>query len=125
MSDPKPPAWLKPMNKVMMGMQKLGIVAGPVRVLTVPGRKSGEPRSTPATPFTLHDSLYVVGGYPHIPARTGCSTPVPLARELSQAAASQSESPSSSSPQNKHGRCCARFPTKYREALGSINARGW
>ena len=64
MSDPKPPAWLKPMNKVMMAMQKLGIVAGPVRVLTVPGRKSGEPRSTPATPFTLNNDLYVVGGYP-------------------------------------------------------------
>jgi len=30
----------------------------------VPGRKSGEPRSTPATPFTLDDTLYVVGGYP-------------------------------------------------------------
>jgi len=63
MSDPKPPVWLKPMNKVMMAMQKAGIVAGPVRVLTVPGRKSGEPRSTPATPFTLDASLYVVGGY--------------------------------------------------------------
>ena len=64
MSDPTPPPWLKPMNKVMMAVQKLGIVAGPVRVLTVPGRKSGEPRSTPATPFTLHDGLDVVGGYP-------------------------------------------------------------
>jgi deazaflavin-dependent oxidoreductase (nitroreductase family) len=64
MSDPKPPAWLKRMNKAVMAMQNLGIVTGPVRVLTVPGRKSGEPRSTPATPFTLHDSLYVVGGYP-------------------------------------------------------------
>ncbi len=64
MSDPKPPVWLKPMNKVMMAIQKLGVVAGPVRVLTVPGRKSGKPRSTPATPFTLDGSLYVVGGYP-------------------------------------------------------------
>jgi deazaflavin-dependent oxidoreductase (nitroreductase family) len=64
MSDPTPPAWLKPMNKIMMAVQKLGIVAGPVRVLTVPGRKSGAPRSTPATPFTLDDRLYVVGGYP-------------------------------------------------------------
>ena len=63
MTDPKPPAWLKPMNKVMMEMQKLGIVAGPVRVLTVPGRKSGQPRSTPVTPFVLHESRYVVG-YP-------------------------------------------------------------
>jgi deazaflavin-dependent oxidoreductase (nitroreductase family) len=64
MSDPTPPPWLKPMNRVMMAVQKLGIVAGPVRVLTVPGRKSGQPRSTPATPFTFGDGLYVVGGYP-------------------------------------------------------------
>lgn len=64
MPDPRPPAWLKPMNKLMMAVQKVGIAPGPVRVLTVPGRKSGEPRSTPATPFTLHDGLYVVGGFP-------------------------------------------------------------
>jgi deazaflavin-dependent oxidoreductase (nitroreductase family) len=61
MPDLKQPAWLKPMNKVMVAVQKLGIVAGPVRVLTVPGRKSGQPRSTPVTPFTFHDGLYVVG----------------------------------------------------------------
>ena len=65
MSDPKPPPWLKQMNKVMMAIQKAGIVPGPVRVLTVPGRKSGKPRSTPATPFTLHDDLYVVSGFPN------------------------------------------------------------
>ena len=47
-----------------MAVQNLGIATGPVRVLTVPGRKSGEPRSTPATPFALDDGLYVVGGYP-------------------------------------------------------------
>ncbi|OBA72077.1 deazaflavin-dependent nitroreductase [Mycobacterium sp. 1554424.7] len=61
MTDFQPPAWLKTMNKVMMQLQKLGIVAGPVRVLTVPGRKSGQPRSTPVTPFTLHDGRYLVG----------------------------------------------------------------
>lgn len=65
MADPKPPAWLKRMNKVVMAIQKVGIVPGPIRVLTVPGRKSGKPRSTPATPFMLHDDLYVVGGFPN------------------------------------------------------------
>jgi deazaflavin-dependent oxidoreductase (nitroreductase family) len=64
MSDPKPPAWLKPMNKLLMAVQKLGVIPGPVRVLTVPGRKSGKLRSTPATPFAFADGLYVVGGYP-------------------------------------------------------------
>lgn len=47
-----------------MTLQKLGVVTGPVRVLTVVGRKSGQPRSTPATPFTLAGKLYVAGGYP-------------------------------------------------------------
>ena len=33
-------------------------------VLTVPGRKSGRPRSTPMTPFEFQGGLYVVAGYP-------------------------------------------------------------
>jgi deazaflavin-dependent oxidoreductase (nitroreductase family) len=33
---------------------------GPVVVLTVPGRKTGEPRSTPVTPFTTDGHRYVV-----------------------------------------------------------------
>lgn len=64
MSDPRPPRYLKPMNKLMLTVQKLGIPTGPAMVLTVPGRKSGKPRSTPMTPFRLDGGLYVVAGYP-------------------------------------------------------------
>src|ERR1700753_1574204 len=64
MSDPRPPRYLKPMNKFMMAVQKLGIPIGPAMVLTVPGRKSGQPRSTPMTPFEFGGGLYVVAGYP-------------------------------------------------------------
>jgi deazaflavin-dependent oxidoreductase (nitroreductase family) len=64
MSEPRPPRYLKPMNKVMMAVQKLGIPTGPAMVLTVPGRKSGQPRSTPMTPFEFQGDLYVVAGYP-------------------------------------------------------------
>lgn len=64
MSDLRPPRYLKAMNKVMMTVQKLGIPTGPAMVLTVPGRKSGQPRSTPMTPFRLGGGLYVVAGYP-------------------------------------------------------------
>ncbi len=64
MSNPRPPRYLKPMNKVMMAVQKLGIPTGPAMVLTVPGRKSGQPRSTPMTPFEFQGYLYVVAGYP-------------------------------------------------------------
>jgi deazaflavin-dependent oxidoreductase (nitroreductase family) len=64
MSDPRPPRYLKPMNTLLMAVQKLGIPTGPAMVLTVPGRKSGKPRSTPMTPFRYDDHLYVVAGYP-------------------------------------------------------------
>src|SRR5277367_4896363 len=64
MSDPRPPRYLKPMNKVMMAVQKLGIPTGPAMVLTVPGRKSGQPRSTPMTPFEFDGGLFVVAGFP-------------------------------------------------------------
>lgn len=64
MSDPRPPRYLKPMNKVMMAVQKLGIPTGPAMVLTVSGRKSGRPRSTPMTPFEFNGGLYAVAGYP-------------------------------------------------------------
>jgi deazaflavin-dependent oxidoreductase (nitroreductase family) len=42
----------------------LGIPTGPAMVLTVPGRKTGQPRSTPMTPFTYRGDLYTVAGYP-------------------------------------------------------------
>ena len=64
MSEIRPPRWLKPMNKLMIAVQKLGIPAGPSMVLTVRGRKSGQPRSTPMTPFDHDGGLYTVAGYP-------------------------------------------------------------
>src|SRR5271157_2521005 len=64
MSEPHPPRYLKPMNRVMMAVQRLWIPTGPAMVLTVPGRKSGRPRSTPMTPFEFQGGLYVVAGYP-------------------------------------------------------------
>ena len=63
-TNPIPPRWLKPMNKVVLALQRLGVPAGPSSVLTVPGRKSGQPRSTPMTPFDHEGGLYTVAGYP-------------------------------------------------------------
>jgi deazaflavin-dependent oxidoreductase (nitroreductase family) len=60
----KPPWWLKPFNRLFIAMSKLGLsIEGPV-VLTVPGRKSGKPRSTPVTPLTVNGKRYVVEGFP-------------------------------------------------------------
>ena len=63
MSDTPLPWWLKYVNKVMIAVQKLGLSPGPV-VLTVPGRKTGKPRSTPVTPMEVDGRRYVVGGVP-------------------------------------------------------------
>jgi deazaflavin-dependent oxidoreductase (nitroreductase family) len=63
----RPPRWLKPVNRVFMVMVRLGVpvsrTESPV-VLTVPGRKTGKPRSTPVTPMDLDGIRYVVNGYP-------------------------------------------------------------
>src|ERR1700755_3192880 len=63
----RPPRWLQPLNKVLMATMRLGLpISGkelPL-VLTVPGRTSGQPRSTPITPMYVDDKRYVVGGFP-------------------------------------------------------------
>ena len=63
----RPPLILKPMNKVFIALLRLGIPISrhesPV-VLTVPGRKTGKPRSTPVTPMHIDGKRYVVNGYP-------------------------------------------------------------
>src|SRR6476646_102207 len=63
-TEPSPPRWLKPMNKLVLALGRIGVPAGPSQVLTVPGRKSGQPRSTPMTPFDHDGGLYPVAGYP-------------------------------------------------------------
>lgn len=64
MSDLRPPRYLKPMNRIVKAMQRLGIRTGPAMILTVRGRKTGRPRSTPMTPFTYRGDMYTVAGYP-------------------------------------------------------------
>jgi deazaflavin-dependent oxidoreductase (nitroreductase family) len=61
----RPPWWLKYVNKVMIGAQKLGLGGGrgPV-VLEVRGRKSGKLRATPVTPMTVDGKRYIIGGLP-------------------------------------------------------------
>jgi deazaflavin-dependent oxidoreductase (nitroreductase family) len=60
----RPPWWLKYVNKVMIAINRTGLVRnGPV-VLTVRGRRSGQPRSTPITPFEVDGRRYVLGGLP-------------------------------------------------------------
>ncbi len=63
----RPPWWLKPMNKVMIAVSRLGVpIFGEGRpvLLTVTGRTSGKPRRTPITPMTVDGQRYVEGGLP-------------------------------------------------------------
>lgn len=62
-----PPRWLKHANKVVMALLRLGLPISrhesPV-VLTVPGRNTGRPRSTPVTPMSVDGTRYLINGYP-------------------------------------------------------------
>jgi deazaflavin-dependent oxidoreductase (nitroreductase family) len=49
-------------NALMKMLTRAGIKTGPVCMLTVVGRKSGQPRSTPVTPFTVEDTRYILAG---------------------------------------------------------------
>ena len=56
------PRWLKAMNRVVIALQRRGLVIGTMRLLSVPGRKSGELRTTPVSPLTVDGKRYVVAG---------------------------------------------------------------
>jgi hypothetical protein len=44
------PRWLKFANPVIVALQRRGVVIGTMRLLAVPGRKSGQLRTTPVSP---------------------------------------------------------------------------
>jgi deazaflavin-dependent oxidoreductase (nitroreductase family) len=54
--------WLRPMNWMIVALQRRGLVIGTMRLLSVPGRKSGELRTTPVSPLTVDSKRYVVAG---------------------------------------------------------------
>lgn len=58
----KLPGWLKLVNPVVIALQRLGIAVGTMRVLSVPGRKSGKLRTTPVSIMTVDGERYIVGG---------------------------------------------------------------
>jgi deazaflavin-dependent oxidoreductase (nitroreductase family) len=55
----------KGFNSVIMTLQRLGIAFGPMRVLTVAGRKSGVPRATPVAVQDLGGNEYVWQAFPN------------------------------------------------------------
>jgi hypothetical protein len=56
------PWWLGPGNRLIMGLQRLGLAIGTMHVLSVPGRRSGKLRSTPVSILHVDGRRYVVTG---------------------------------------------------------------
>ena len=52
------PRWLGPANRVIIALQHRGVVIGTMRLLSVPGRKSGKMRTTPVSPLTVDGQRY-------------------------------------------------------------------
>lgn len=53
------PWWLKPANRMIMALNRLGLAIGTQHILSIPGRKSGKPRSTPVSLLTLDGRRYI------------------------------------------------------------------
>ncbi|MEV5649275.1 nitroreductase family deazaflavin-dependent oxidoreductase [Nocardia sp. NPDC052254] len=51
-------------NPVVVGLQRLGLGFGPMRLLTVAGRRSGQPRTFPIAVNELSGGRYIVQAYP-------------------------------------------------------------
>jgi deazaflavin-dependent oxidoreductase (nitroreductase family) len=60
--EPRIPKYVPAVNVVLKFLTQRGIKAGPVSVITVAGRRSGRPRSTPVTPWVVDGKRYVIAG---------------------------------------------------------------
>jgi hypothetical protein len=58
-----PPRSLRIANRIIIRLQRLGLPLGTMHLLTVPGRRTGLPRTTPVSPLTVAGQRYVIGGY--------------------------------------------------------------
>jgi deazaflavin-dependent oxidoreductase (nitroreductase family) len=56
------PGWLRIVNPIVIALQRKGVAIGTMHVLTVPGRRSGTPRSTPVSLLTLDGERFIVAG---------------------------------------------------------------
>src|SRR5690242_14626546 len=61
-NQPSLPRWLKPANRIVILLERLGLPLGTMHVLSVPGRKSGQMRTTPVSLLSMDGQRYIVGG---------------------------------------------------------------
>jgi deazaflavin-dependent oxidoreductase (nitroreductase family) len=58
------PTYLSPTNAVVKTLSRLGLSTGVIKVLTVAGRTSGQPRSTPVSPLNLDGRRFILAPMP-------------------------------------------------------------
>jgi deazaflavin-dependent oxidoreductase (nitroreductase family) len=51
-------------NRVVGALLRRGVPIGPMRLLTVSGRRSGQPRTTPVSIFDFEGGRYIMQGFP-------------------------------------------------------------
>ncbi len=54
------PGWVQPMSQVIIGLQNLGIALFSFHVISIPGRRSGQLRTTVVSPFTVGGHRYLL-----------------------------------------------------------------
>jgi len=54
------PGWLRPVNRLIVLLQRLGIAFLSFHLLSVPGRRTGRLRTTPVSPFSVEGCRYIV-----------------------------------------------------------------
>lgn len=57
---PSLPVWVRPMSRLIIFLQRIGIAFFSFHVLTIPGRRSGLMRATVVSPFSVAGELYVL-----------------------------------------------------------------
>ena len=56
------PRWLKPANRLIILLNRLGMSIGAMHILTIPGRKTGRLRSTPVSVLRVNGQRYILTG---------------------------------------------------------------
>jgi len=54
--------WLKPANRMVMALNRMGLALGTQHILSIPGRETGQLRSTPVSVLTVDGKRYIVTG---------------------------------------------------------------
>jgi hypothetical protein len=58
--QPRLPGWLRPVNAVMKALQRMGIAFFSFHLISVPGRRTGQLRTTPVSPYSVDGQRYIL-----------------------------------------------------------------